>query len=76
MIKIKTASAMLDENGGKEINMAKQGKDQPAMKERPGLVIWNKALPYIMVAPAMIIFAVFVIYPLFYMIYVSFLTGI
>ncbi|MCD7863618.1 MAG: sugar ABC transporter permease [Lachnospiraceae bacterium] len=52
--------------------MTKKVKDQPAMKERPGLVIWNKALPYIMVAPAMIIFAVFVIYPLFYMIYVSF----
>lgn len=33
---------------------------------------FNKILPYIMVAPAMIILTIFVIYPIFYMIYLSF----
>lgn len=34
--------------------------------------LFNKILPYLMVAPAMIILATFVIYPIIYMIYLSF----
>ncbi len=37
-----------------------------------GAKVWQKTLPYCMVLPAMLIFGVFVIYPVFYMVYVSF----
>ena len=34
--------------------------------------IFSRALPYLMVAPSLTIFSVFVLYPIFYMIYLSF----
>ncbi|BFH60671.1 MULTISPECIES: carbohydrate ABC transporter permease [Paenibacillus] len=36
------------------------------------MTLWHKLRPYSMVAPAIIVFSVFFIYPIFYMIYLSF----
>lgn len=33
--------------------------------------MWNRLRPYVMVAPAIIVFSIFFIYPIFYMIYLS-----
>ena len=41
-------------------------------KHGVGSIVGRKALPYLMVLPAMLVFGVFVIYPVFYMLYVSF----
>ncbi|MGB8455846.1 MAG: sugar ABC transporter permease [Anaerocolumna sp.] len=35
-------------------------------------IVGKNALPYLLIAPSMIIFAVFMIYPIFYMVYLSF----
>lgn len=45
-----------------------------AAKARAGALrrLGHKALPYAMVAPAMVVFGLFTIYPIFYMIYLSF----
>ncbi len=48
---------------------ATQVQEQAKRKPRR---IFSRALPYLMVAPSLTIFSVFVLYPIFYMIYLSF----
>ncbi len=46
---------------------------RPAMKQKSGLRRFFIAVrPYLMIAPAMVVFALFLIYPIFYMVYLSF----
>lgn len=48
----------------------------PAVKRKAAVVpgaFWKKAIPYLFIAPSLIVFVVFGIYPIFYSIYLSFL---
>lgn len=46
---------------------------RPAMKQKSGVRRFFIAVrPYLMIAPAMVVFALFLIYPIFYMVYLSF----
>lgn len=55
-----------------DITMVETTEENSKSKAAKKKLFWRKSLPYVMIAPAMITLSVFVIYPIFYMIYLSF----